>query len=382
MVLVGFVAFVDPVRPSAPVAVRQLAEHGVEVLVLTGDNPHAAGRVAAQAGVRVGAVVEGEALEAADDEQLVEIVEHVRVFARTTPAQKARVVAALRARGRAVGFVGDGVNDVPALQTADVGIVPATAAPAAKRAADLILTDPDLAVLARGVVEGRRTLGNTLKYVTITASSNFGNVLTVLVASVFLPFLPMLPLQLVVQNLLYDAAQLALPWDRVDRGYLQAPRRWDTAGLVRFMLVFGPVSSVFDLATFAVLWWRFGGGHAPEVFRAGWFVEGLVSQLTVVLVLRAGGSPWGGAKPALPLLLASVASAGLGVLIVVSPLAGLLRLQAPPPSYFLWLVVAVGSYAVLAQIVKVRLGRSHPLLAGTRTSLLADTTTGTAGARR
>jgi P-type Mg2+ transporter len=362
MVLTGFVAFVDPVRPSAPEAVRLLAEHGVEVLVLTGDNPHAAARVAAQAGIPAGGVVDGDTIEAADDERLQRVVGSARVFARVTPAQKARVVAALRARGRAVGFVGDGVNDVPALRTADVGIVPASAAPAAKRAADLILTDPDLAVLARGVVEGRRTLGNTLKYVTITASSNFGNVVTVLVASVFLPLLPMLPLQLVVQNLLYDAAQLALPWDRVDRRYLQSPRRWETGGLVRFMLVFGPLSSLFDLATFAVLWWGFDVGHQPELFRAGWFIEGLISQLAVVLVLRSRGLPWRGAKPAVPLLLASAASAGLGLLIVTSRIGTFLQLQAPPPSYLLWLVVAVCGYAGVAQVVKVLLGRSHPIL--------------------
>jgi Mg2+-importing ATPase len=262
-----------------------------------------------------------------------------------------------------VGFVGDGVNDVPALRVADVGIVPATAAPAAKRVADLILTDPDLAVLAGGVVEGRRTLGNTLKYVTITASSNFGNVCTVLAASVFLPFLPMLPLQLMVQNLLYDAAQLALPWDRVDRGYLRAPRRWDTGGLARFMLVLGPLSSVFDLATFAVLWWWVGAGDAPGMFRAGWFVVGLVSQLAVVLVLRTGGAPWRGARPTRPVLLAAAAAAAVGLLVAMTPVAGVLHLRAPPPWYLLWLVVAVGGYATLAQVLKRRALRAHPLLA-------------------
>jgi P-type Mg2+ transporter len=363
MVLVGFVAFVDPVRPSAPEAVRRLAEHGVEVVVLTGDNPHAAARVAERAGVRSGEVVEGSAVDAADDEALGRLVARARVFARMTPARKARVVAALRAPGRAVGFVGDGVNDVPALRIADVGIVPASGAPAAKRVADLILTDPDLAVLAGGVVEGRRTLGNTLKYVTITASSNFGNVATVLAASVFLPFLPMLPLQLMVQNLLYDAAQLALPWDRVDRAYLAAPRRWDTGGLVRFMLVLGPLSSVFDLATFAVLWWGVGAGHTPEVFRAGWFVEGLVSQLVVVLVLRTRGIPWRGARPTRPVLLAAAASAAVGLLVATTPLAGVLHLQAPPAWYLLWLVAAVGGYAALAQVLKARVLRLHPLLA-------------------
>ena len=354
MVLVGFVGFVDPVRRSAPEAVRRLAEHGVEVFVLTGDTGHAAARVAAQAGVRVGEVVDGDTVDAASDHRLQGILEHARVFARMTPARKARVVAALRAQGRAVGFVGDGVNDVPALQIADVGIVPAGAAPAAKRAADLILTDPDLAVLARGVVEGRRTLGNTLKYVTITASSNFGNVLTVLAASVFLPFLPMLPLQLVVQNLLYDSAQLALPWDRVDRDYLQAPRRWDTSGLVRFMLVFGPLSSLFDLATFGVLWWGLDDGRVPEVFRAGWFLEGLISQLVVVLVLRSRGPLLRGTRPTRPVLLASLAAAALGAALVLTPAAGVLHLQAPPPAYLAWLVVVVAGYAALAQAVKVR----------------------------
>jgi P-type Mg2+ transporter len=365
MVLTGFVVFVDPVRTGARDAVRRLAEHGVEVVVLTGDNPHAAARVAAAAGVPAGEVVLGEAVDAAEDERLVRLVERARVFARMTPARKARVVTALRAHGRAVGFVGDGVNDVPALHGADVAIVPATATPAAKRAADLILTDPDLAVLARGVVEGRRTLGNTLKYVTITASSNFGNALTVVAASLFLPFLPMLPLQLVVQNLLYDGAQLALPWDRVDHGYLRAPRRWDTGGLVRFMLIFGPLSSLFDLATFAVLWWGFDAGRVPELFRAGWFIEGLVSQLAVVLVLRSRGSPRGDGGPALPLLLASAVAAGLGSLVVFTPVAGVLHLQAPPPSYLLWIVVAVGGYAGLAQLVKTRLVRARPLLTWT-----------------
>jgi P-type Mg2+ transporter len=363
MLLLGFVAFVDPVRPSAPEAVRRLAEHGVDVVVLTGDNPHAAARVAAQAGIPAAEVVEGPAVDAADDERLGHLVARTRVFARMTPARKARVVAALRAGGRAVGFVGDGVNDVPALRAADVGIVPATAAPAAKRVADLILTDPDLAVLAGGVVEGRRTLGNTLKYVTITASSNFGNVLTVLAASVFLPFLPMLPLQLMVQNLLYDAAQLALPWDRVDRAYLRSPRRWDTGGLVRFMLVLGPLSSVFDLATFGALWWWFGAGHTPELFRAGWFVEGLVSQLAVVLVLRTRGVPWRGARPTRPVLVASAAAVAVGLLLALTPLGGALRLEALPPGYLLWLVVAVGGYTTTAQLIKVRVLRSHPLLA-------------------
>ncbi|WP_433801273.1 magnesium-translocating P-type ATPase [Actinomycetospora sp. CA-084318] len=351
LTLVGFVGFVDPVRESAPAAVRDLAGHGVEVLLLTGDNRHVAARVAHQAGIPASDVVVGEDLDRLDDVRLGRLLDRARVFARVTPAQKVRVVTALRARGRVVGFVGDGVNDAPALRTADVGIAPDSATPATKRAADLVLTDPDLAVLAAGVVEGRRTLGNTLKYVTITASSNFGNVLTLVVAAVLLPFLPLLPLQLVVQNLLYDAAQLALPWDRVDPEYTAQPRRWDTSELVRFMLTFGPLSSLFDLATFGVLWWGLDAGAAPGTFRAGWFVEGLLTQLAIVLVLRTRGAPWR-RLPRRPVVLASVAAAATGLVLAFTPLAGPLLLQSPPPAYLLWLGVAIVGYAGLAQLLK------------------------------
>jgi P-type Mg2+ transporter len=351
LTLVGFVGFVDPVRESAPAAVRDLARHGVEVLLLTGDNRHVAARVAHQAGIPAADVVVGEDLDGLDDARLGRLLERARVFARVTPAHKARVVTALRARGRVVGFVGDGVNDAPALRVADVGIAPDSATPAAKRAADLVLTDPDLAVLAAGVVEGRRTLGNTLKYVTITASSNFGNVLTLVAAAVVLPFLPMLPLQLVVQNLLYDAAQLALPWDRVDPEYTARPRRWDTSDLVRIMLTFGPLSSLFDLATFGVLWWGLDAGSAPDRFRAGWFVEGLLTQLAIVLVLRTRGAPWR-RLPRRPVVLAAGAAAGVGLLLAFSPLAGRLSMQGLPAVYLLWIGAAVLGYAALAQALK------------------------------
>lgn len=356
MLLLGFVGFVEPVRASAAEAVRRLDEHGVRVLVLTGDNREVAARVAAAAGVPADEVALGTDVDAADGARLESLVERVSVFARMTPAQKARVVTALRGRGHAVGFVGDGVNDVAALQCADVGVAARTAAPAARRAADLVLTDPDLAVLAGGLVDGRRTLGNTLKYVTITASSNFGNALTVLAASVFLPFAPMLPLQLVVQNLLYDAAQLALPHDRVDPEYEARPRRWDVTGLVGFMLVFGALSSVFDLATFGVLWWWFDAGAHPAVFHAGWFVEGLLSQLAIVLVLRTRGSPLR-RPPTRPVVLAALAAALTGCALVVSPWAGALGLAAPPPSYLAWLALAVPLYAVAGHLLKVVLRR-------------------------
>ena len=349
MILVGFVGFVDPVRDGVVNAVEALGEQGVALKVLTGDNRHVAARVADSAGIPVGEVVLGRQVEAADDAELREIVKDTTVFAKLTPAHKARVVTALRANGRAVGFVGDGVNDVTALRTADVGIAPDTATDAAKDAADLVLLERDLGVLARGVAEGRRTLGNTLKYVNITAASNFGNVLSVLAASAFLPFLPILPIQLVVSNLLYDLAQLALAWDRVDDDYLSKPRRWDARGLTGFMLVFGPLSSLFDLATFAVLWHVFGAGTDPLLFQTGWFVEGLLSQLLVVLVLRGRGTPLRASRP---VVLATAAAALAGLLVPLSPLAEPLRMQALPAGYLLWLVLVLAGYALAAQVAK------------------------------
>jgi len=343
LVLVGFVGFVDPVRASAADAVRQLTDHGVAVKILTGDNQHVAAYVATQAGIQVGEIVLGEDVEAATDDELRRIAWRRTVFARLTPAHKSRIVTALRVDGHAVGFIGDGVNDAAALRIADVGISADSATGVAKEAADLLLTDRDLTVVAQGVVEGRRTLGNTMKYVRITASSNFGNVFTVLAASAFLPFLPMLPIQLIAQNLLYDCAQLALPWDRVDPEYLRKPRRWDARDLARFMLVFGPVSSLFDLAMFGALWWALDLGGRPELFQTGWFVESLLSQVLVVLVLRGRG------RASWPVLGAAVA---VGAIALALPLTGWLGLHTLPAGYFLWLAGILAAYTVTVHLVK------------------------------
>jgi Mg2+-importing ATPase len=352
LVLAGFVGFVDPVRDSAAPAVRSLADHGVAVKILTGDSAVVARRVAAQVGIDADSTVTGCEIGRLTDPQLSRVVARSSVLAELSPADKARIVVALRTAGHAVGFVGDGVNDMSALRIADAGIAADTAAEAAKHAADLVLLDKDLAVLAAGVVEGRRTLANTLKYVKITAGSNFGNVLSVLAASVLLPFLPMLPIQLMVQNLLYDGAQLALAWDRVDDGYLATPRRWVSAGLIRFMVVFGALSSIFDLATFAVLWWVFHAGTAPAVFHTGWFVEGLLTQLLVVLVLRSPNLPWRGARPSPGVIAAAAGAAALGLLLPLTPLAGLLRFTALPISYALWLIAVMCGYGLAAHLVK------------------------------
>jgi P-type Mg2+ transporter len=352
LVLAGFVGFVDPVRASAAPAVGELADRGVQVKILTGDNSIVARQVAGQVGVDSERVLVGAQIDQISDRRLAAVAAGTSVFAELGPGHKGRIVTALREHGCAVGFLGDGVNDVAALRTADAGIAADTATDAAKDAADVILLDKDLEVVARAVVEGRRTLANTMKYVKITAASNFGNVLSVLAASVFLPFLPMLPVQLMVQNLLYDVAQLALPWDRVDRDYLRAPRRWPSSGLVGFMVVFGVLSSVFDLATFAMLWWVFGAGQSPAMFHAGWFVEGLLTQLAVVLVLRSKSAPWRGDRPARVVVAASAAAASVGLLLVFTPLAGLLDMSPLPMTYAMWLIAVIAVYGLAAHAVK------------------------------
>ncbi|WP_458317292.1 magnesium-translocating P-type ATPase [Mycolicibacterium brisbanense] len=359
LVLVGFVGFVDPIRESATATVTSLADHGVGVKILTGDSRVVAAQVANHVGLDSHATVLGSDVDDADDQELRALAAAADVFAELTPAHKARIVAALRQEGHAVGYLGDGVNDVAALRIADVGIAADTAADVAKQAADLILLDRDLAVVARGVVEGRRTLANTMKYVKITASSNFGNVLSVLAASVLLPFLPILPIQLMVQNLLYDTAQLALSWDRVDDDYLRVPQRWRSGGLIGFMLTFGPLSSLFDLATFGALWWWFGGAHAPALFQTGWFVEGLLTQLLVVLVLRTRELPWRRPGPAATVVLALWCAASIGLVLPVTPLADPLHMTPLPTAYVLWLVAVAVGYASCAQLVKQRYLRRH-----------------------
>ncbi|MCV7423714.1 magnesium-translocating P-type ATPase [Mycobacterium yunnanensis] len=359
MVLIGFLGFVDPVRVGADAAIETLAGHGVAVKMLTGDGEDIARIVAERVGLAPGDPVLGSQVDAADDAGLGALVEGATVFARLTPAHKARIVGALRSTGHTVGFIGDGVNDVPALRVADAGIAADDASDAAKGAADLILLEDGLDVLARGVIEGRRTLSNTMKYVKITASSNFGNVFTVLIASAFLPFLPMLPVQFIVQNLLYDAAQLALAWDRAEDDYLRSPRRWNPSGLVRFMLWFGPLSSLFDVATFAVLWWIFDTAHRPAPFHTGWFVEGLLTQLLIVLVLRVRTAPWRGAGPSRPVVVASSGAAAVGLLLPLTSVGARLGLVALPWVYLLWIAAAMTAYALSAQFAKRCYVRRH-----------------------
>ena len=354
LTLVGYIAFLDPPKDSAAPALQALAAHGVKVKVLSGDNELVSARVCRQVGLTVDRVLLGTEIEAMDDAALAQAVETHQVFAKLAPLHKERIVRSLRAQGHVVGFMGDGINDAPALRAADIGISVDSAVDIAKEAADIILLEKSLLVLDQGVVEGRSTFCNMLKYIRMTASSNFGNVLSVLVASAFLPFLPMLPLQLLVQNLLYDFSQTTIPFDHVDAELVTQPLKWNPADIGRFMLYFGPVSSVFDIALFALMWWVFGAQTAPQqgLFQSGWFVEGLLTQTLIVHMIRTPRLPFIESRAAAPLLLATGVIAALGLWLPMGPLASHFKLHALPLPYFAWLAAILLGYALMTTLMK------------------------------
>jgi len=354
LTLVGYIGFLDPPKETAAPALKTLAAHGITVKVLTGDNDAVTRHVCGQVGLDAGTVLLGTQLDALSDEALQAAAETHTVFAKLTPLHKERIVRALRAKGHVVGFMGDGINDAPALRAADIGISVDSAVDIAKEAADIILLEKSLLVLDEGVVEGRTTFCNMLKYIRMTASSNFGNVLSVLVASAFLPFLPMLPLQLLVQNLLYDIGQTGLPFDQVDAELVTKPLQWNPSDIGRFMLFFGPVSTLFDTITFAVLWWVFGANSVAQqtLFQSGWFVVGLLTQTLVVHLLRTPRLPFVHSRASTPLLLTTLAIMALGLWLPSSPLAGYFRLQALPAAYFGWLLAILIGYSVVTSLMK------------------------------
>lgn len=354
LTLYGMLTFLDPAKESAAEAVRALQEKGVQIKVLTGDNSLISMKICRDVGLEAGEPLLGEKIEQLDDAQLAQRVTQHTLFARLTPAQKARVVGLLQQQGHTVGFLGDGINDAAALRAADVGISVDSASDIAKQAAGIILLEKSLLVLEQGVVTGRQTFGNIIKYLNITASSNFGNVFSVLVASAFIPFLPMLAVQLLLQNLIYDIAQLALPWDRMDKSFLQRPRKWDARNIGRFMLWMGPLSSIFDITTFALMWHIFGANSSEHqaLFQSGWFIEGLLSQTLVVHMLRTRHIPFVQAWASWPIMLTTLAVVIIGVVLPFSPLAAAFGLQALPMSYFPWLIATLLGYCLLSQSVK------------------------------
>ncbi|EDA9821726.1 magnesium-translocating P-type ATPase [Salmonella enterica subsp. enterica serovar Enteritidis] len=337
LILEGYIAFLDPPKETTAPALKALKASGITVKILTGDSELVAAKVCHEVGLDAGDVIIGSDIEGLSDDALAALAARTTLFARLTPMHKERIVTLLKREGHVVGFMGDGINDAPAL-----------------RAADIILLEKSLMVLEEGVIEGRRTFSNMLKYIKMTASSNFGNVFSVLVASAFLPFLPMLPLHLLIQNLLYDVSQVAIPFDNVDEEQIQKPQRWNPADLGRFMVFFGPISSIFDILTFCLMWWVFHA-NTPEtqtLFQSGWFVVGLLSQTLIVHMIRTRRLPFIQSRAAWPLMAMTLLVMVVGVSLPFSPLASYLQLQALPLSYFPWLIAILAGYMTLTQLVK------------------------------
>ena len=354
LTLIGYVAFLDPPKESTAPALKALAAHGVTVKVLTGDNELVTGKICREVGLSDERVMLGSEVERMDDAELSREVETCNIFARLTPAHKDRIVRLLKSNGHVVGFMGDGINDAPALRTADIGISVDTAVDIAKEAADIILLEKSLMVLEEGVIEGRKTFANMLKYIKMTASSNFGNVFSVLLASAFIPFLPMLPMHLLVQNLLYDFSQIAIPFDNVDEEMVKSPQRWNPGDIGRFMLFFGPVSSIFDIMTYCVMWFVFSA-NTPEhqtLFQSGWFVEGLMTQTLVVHMIRTRKIPFIQSMPGMPLLFTTCLIMAIGILIPMGPFAHYFKMQALPLTYFPILAAMLLGYMLLTQLMK------------------------------
>lgn len=354
LTLCGLLTFLDPPKESAVAAIAALHEHGVTVKVLTGDNPIITGKICRDVGLEPGEALCGSEIERLDEDELCRQAEARTLFCRLTPHQKSRVLKALQKNGHTVGFLGDGINDAPALRDADIGISVDTATDIAKESADIILLEKNLLVLEAGVIKGRETFGNIIKYLNMTASSNFGNVFSVLVASIFIPFLPMLAIHLLIQNLMYDLSQLALPWDKMDKEFLRKPRKWDAKNIGRFMLWVGPTSSLFDITTFYVMWHVFAANSVEHqaLFQSGWFIEGLLSQTLVVHMLRTQKIPFIQSRATLPVMLMTGLVMLLGICIPFSPLGHAVGLVPLPWAYFPWLVATLFGYCVVTQGMK------------------------------
>jgi len=349
MTFVGLCGFADPPKPTAAAAVARLRANGIRLKILSGDDPVIVKRLAALVGVTADRVLSGSEIAELGDEALAVQVRDVDAFGRLAPDQKARVVAALQNKETVVGFLGDGINDAPGLKAADIGLSVEGASGVAQAAADMILLDSDLEVVADGVEEGRRTFANILKYVRMGASSNFGNMLSMAIASIALPFLPMLPTQILVNNLLYDLSELGIPFDGVRPDAIARPQLWDMRGLMRFAGIMGLLSSVFDILTFGVLLFVF---HAsPEEFRTAWFIESMVTQILVVFVIRTNGRPWRD-WPSQPLAISSLIALAAACVLPFSPLGGWFGFSTPPISLLMAIGVIIICYLVAAEWLK------------------------------
>ena len=354
MVLIGYLAFLDPPKPSAAEAIEQLYMHGVAVKILSGDNDTVVKAIARQVGIDIGHSLTGIEMEEMDETTLKETVKDTTLFSKLTPLQKTQIISLLQEQGNTVGFLGDGINDAGALRQSDIGISVDSAVDIAKESADIILLEKDLMVLEDGVLEGRKTFGNINKYIKMTASSNFGNMFSVMFASAFLPFLPMMPIHLLIQNLLYDISQTTIPFDRMDPEFLKKPRKWDASDLSRFMIYIGPISSIFDIATYLVMWYVFSC-NSPEhqtLFQTGWFVEGLLSQTLIVHMIRTRKIPFIQSRATWPVMGLTFLIMAVGILIPFTAFGRSIGLTALPLGYFPWLIGILLSYCILTQLVK------------------------------
>lgn len=355
LTLVGFIAFLDPPKETTEQSIRELREHGIDVKILTGDSHLVCHKVCKQVGLPVLGTVLSSDLEGKSIEEIAEIAEHTTIFAKLSPIQKADVIKALRTKGHSIGFLGDGINDAVALREADVGISVDEGTDVAKESADIILLEKSLLVLSKGVTLGRITFMNTIKYIKMAISSNFGNVISMIIASAWLPFLPMLPIHVVVQNLLYDISQIAIPWDRVDEHFIEKPKKWNARGILKFMLI-GPVSSIFDIATFLYMYFYFGiqtKEDNTKLFQTGWFVMGLLTQTLIIHMIRTDRWPIIHSRASWQLTVSTIFIMALGVAIVYIPkLNSYLNLVELPGMYYPFLVGSLLGYCILSQVAK------------------------------
>ncbi|MGA2793126.1 MAG: magnesium-translocating P-type ATPase, partial [Roseiarcus sp.] len=352
LTLLGYIAFLDPPKESAGAAIAALNRSGVAVKILTGDNEIVTRKICREVGLAIDSVALGPEIEQMNDGALSGLAESTTVFAKLSPAQKARVIGALHSKGHVVGFLGDGINDSPALKAADVGISVDTAVDIAKESADIILLEKSLMVLQEGVIEGRKVFGNITKYIKMGASSNFGNMFSVLGPSIFLPFLPMLPIQVLTNNLLYDFSQTAIPTDNVDEDYLAVPRKWDIGNIFKFMVFIGPISSIFDYATFFTMLYVFDCWTNPTLFQTGWFVESLLTQTLIIHIIRTAKIPFLQSHASPALIATSVIICAIGIALPFTPLGDALKFTPVPPLYWAFIATFLASYAVLTHLVK------------------------------
>ena len=352
MTFLGFVAFLDPPKETAKQSLQLLSKAGVELKILTGDNELVTRKVCSELGFEVKGVVLGNEISNMSDETLAAVVEEANVFARVTPAQKDRIINLLKLNGHVVGFMGDGINDAPSLKASDVGVSVNNAVDVAKESASIILLKNDLTVLGEGVLEGRKTFGNTMKYIMMGVSSNFGNMFSAAGGSLFLPFLPMLPIQILLNNLLYDTSQTVLTTDNVDAEYIEKPKRWDISFIRRFMVTLGPVSSLFDYATFFTMLFVFNAWTNASLFQTTWFIESLCSQTLVVLIIRTRKVPFYKSKPSKYLTIMLLTVISFAIIVPYTPVGAFFGFVPPPPVFYLALAGILGAYALLAETVK------------------------------